>query len=566
MGPRRRRGWAEGLAWVGLLSLVAYVVPLLVRMPLTLDAINYDVCARVVRRGGVPYRDAFDNNLPGAVWIHCAVRGLFGESPEALRGFDLVVVGAVIGLLVGWLAPLGRPRAARVVTAALLLAFYSSRWEWCQCQRDTWMLLPALGALYLRRAQVNRLRAPGSPARRLAVSAVAEGLVWGAAVWIKPFVVLLALASWAVGALLVRGAPTRVGRRLALDAAGLLLGGLLAGAVGSAWLAASGAWGPMWDVLLGWNREYLADVTVAFRLEKLREAAEHFFPWGLVLAGGLAVAAAVLPRALRRQEGSAAVAPARAHALLAAFFLAWAAQAFLVQRPLDYVFVPPVLLAVTLVAGCQPPPWLRPVAWGLVGILVALIAVRRGDQRDGGALVAVRHPLLAPQRVRLWPDCFRPGRSGELRARLAVDGSVDWAALDRAAAYLRGRVGDGELTCYHAPAIPLYEDLRLTPSTRYIYLHNTLAVFPSHRDEVRSAATASRQRYIVTDLLMMGLSEAEVQTIPPEGEPAVPDGRLGALRLAAGRPRFPWASPIVFRAGRYLVLQVPEGKAGDPGG
>ena len=64
-------------------------------------------------RGGVLYRDAWDNNLPGAVWVHCGVRGLFGDRSEVLRGFDLVVVGGVIGLLVLGRAREGQSRPTR---------------------------------------------------------------------------------------------------------------------------------------------------------------------------------------------------------------------------------------------------------------------------------------------------------------------------------------------------------------------------------------------------------------------------------------------------------------------
>jgi hypothetical protein len=53
--PRRLRPrWSEALAWAALLLLAA-CVPLFVCMPLTPDTILYDLCARNVMRGGVPY-------------------------------------------------------------------------------------------------------------------------------------------------------------------------------------------------------------------------------------------------------------------------------------------------------------------------------------------------------------------------------------------------------------------------------------------------------------------------------------------------------------------------------
>ena len=71
------------------------------------------------------------------------------------------------------------------------------------------MLLPVMAALYLRRGQVNRLAA----GRGSILAAVAEGVLWGLAVWIKPHVVVVGVAAWAAGAAWAsaRGARWRVG-------------------------------------------------------------------------------------------------------------------------------------------------------------------------------------------------------------------------------------------------------------------------------------------------------------------------------------------------------------------
>ena len=120
--------------------LVLHVPPFL-RQGLDPDVTLWDLCARTVLSGGVFGRDAFENNLPGTLWLHMALRAVFGWRPEVLRGADLLIVLASVGLLVRSL-PSGRG-----AVAALLLAFYFSTSEWCHCQRDTWMLLPALLAL-----------------------------------------------------------------------------------------------------------------------------------------------------------------------------------------------------------------------------------------------------------------------------------------------------------------------------------------------------------------------------------------------------------------------------------
>ena len=43
-------------------------------------------------QGDVLYRDALENNLPGMLWLHVAVRSLLGWSSEVLRLVDLLVV------------------------------------------------------------------------------------------------------------------------------------------------------------------------------------------------------------------------------------------------------------------------------------------------------------------------------------------------------------------------------------------------------------------------------------------------------------------------------------------
>jgi hypothetical protein len=513
--------------------------PLLVRMPLTLDAVNYDVCASTVLRGGVLYRDAFDINFPGVVWVQCAVRGLLGPRPEALRLVDLAVFGAVVALLARWVALLPRPRSLAVWTAVLLFAFYFSLTEWCHCQRDTWMLLPALAALYLRRAQVERMLDGSASPGRTALWAAGEGFVWGAAVWIKPFAVLAALGCWLAGALLVVRAPgPRLGRLLG-DLLGLLLGGLAAGGLGVAWLVASGAWPAFWDIMWHWGRDYYAGQSLSQRLPSLyRRVWEDFFPWFLAVIAAVPIALAALGRA------AAAPAPSRRppsgaapQALLAGLFLGWLAAALLLQRVWSYVYVPPVLLALTLVAGYAPPRILRPAAWLAVALFV-LLAGRA-------------HPMLTLPRLALWPRCLWEESTPELRYRLELNQQTDWVALGRVADYLRGRVGDGELTAESLGTIPLYTELGVAPSTRYVFLKAILQCFPTHAPQVRQEVAASRQRYAVTDLHELVLSREEAAALPPEGEQAAPNFALAGFRNEA-----PWSDPVVFRAGRYLVHQV----------
>src|SRR6188474_3156780 len=85
----------ERLVAVALVAMAIVVHgPLFVRSPLGPDPVMYDLQAQLVRDGGVLYRDMLEPNLPGAVWMHLAVRSVGGRSSEALRLFDLMWFGA----------------------------------------------------------------------------------------------------------------------------------------------------------------------------------------------------------------------------------------------------------------------------------------------------------------------------------------------------------------------------------------------------------------------------------------------------------------------------------------
>src|SRR5262249_41979112 len=134
-----------------LAAVLAVNVPPFLCLALTSDVSQWDLCTRTVLRGGVLYRDALENNFPGMLWLHALVRSLLGWQSEVLRGADLLVIGAAIWLLARQL-PSGEP-GPRLALAAGLFLFYFSTSEWCHCQRDPWLLLPALLALALAQAR-----------------------------------------------------------------------------------------------------------------------------------------------------------------------------------------------------------------------------------------------------------------------------------------------------------------------------------------------------------------------------------------------------------------------------
>jgi hypothetical protein len=543
------RHLSERSAWLALVLLLGVGVPLFLRMPLETDVTHYDLAARALLRGGVHYRDTFDTNLPGMVWLHAGVRSLLGFGSEAIRGCDLLVVAAVVWLLTRWVRPPGEGRDVRVWTAVALFAFYFSTTEWCHCQRDTWMLLPALIALGLRHRQTTRLAsAPGttvevpSPAWPRAAWAVAEGLCWAAAVWIKPFAIVPGFGCWLVSAVLVKRSNPRWRRLLAADAAGLLAGGLLAGAAGTAWLCGTGAWPYFLDVLVSWNPEYVAyNRAHMWTVERLGGLVARLFPWSLIHLAAVSVALVMLRDGLtvvRSRASEAAPSDGGRQPLLAAFYVGWLFQAVVLQNLLDYIHVPPVLLGLTVLAAW---PWRfrrRRVGWLFLGVFAAV--------------ALARHPLVNGQRVRLWTECWREPGSPELQARLALENAVDWENLRRAADYLRGcELQDGEMTCFNAYTIPVYVELDLQPSTRYLYLDNTLIIYRRHREAIRAALAASRQRYVLTDLCILGLTPRQAAAVGADGPLALPPEFPTAVKEL-----YPWSGTVVFRAGRYCVYRV----------
>jgi hypothetical protein len=501
--------WA---ACTAVAAVLVIHVPAFLCMGLDSDVSMWDLCARNVLQGGVAYRDAVENNFPGMLWLHLGIRSLAGWSALAIRLADLAVLAGIVVLLLRWLPPGG---ALRPVTALLLLSFYLSTSEWCHCQRDTWMLLPALLALDLRRRQVKRL-GEGESGRPLFGWAFLEGLCWAAALWIKPFVAVPALICWLVSVIDTnpkrqRGGPL-AGASGWCDLAGLLAGGLVAGAAGVAWLRCTGAWSSFVTIVFDWNRAYAAEGYAQERLAWLAGVLVRLLPGSLIHLLALPVALEQLGAALAGRRPRLA--------LLAALYVGWMVQAFCFQQPFDYIHVPTVLLGLTLVAARWPDLESPLVRSFLVGFALVYLAVQ---QRS-----------LLEQRLRLWSRCWREGGNAELRDRLALNDRAGWRELEQVAGFLRQQgVEDGEVTCYTVRTLPLYLMLERKPSTRFYALESTLVIFRGHRAAIRAELAASRQKYVVCDLYWMQRTEAELTRPAGKARTVLNTGRYLVLRLDA---------------------------------
>jgi hypothetical protein len=485
------------------------------------DVTLYDVAARVLSSGGVLYRDVFDTNLPGMVWMHAAIRAVFGWDDEWLRLADLGVVSTIAVLVAGVLARAGVRRPLRIWMAVALYAFYFSLPTSSHVQRDVWMLAPSLAAVSLR------LRRWASGETGL-TTAFLEGVCWGAAFWIKPFVLVPAAACWW---LTMRVVPRSAGARAQsrIDTLAVLAGSLAIGVAGAAWLGVSGAWPYFWEVMLEWNPEYVGNHAYHWHARRgaIRLWTSAIAPWQLAPIAAIPIAVRIMRAALRRGWSP----PRFAAAMLATFYLAWLGQALLIQpRPHWYVMDSATLVSVPLVIAFFPR--VPGVARGLVAAVFA-------------AFAALYHPMLKADRLRLWPESL-VSRSLEIRDRVTlpdrkVFGRVMWSDLDKVASYLRSRdVGQGDLLCLTETTVPLYLTLDITPPLRYLQFYGVAMTFTRHRDDILEELQSLRPRFIVADILETGVDpDAPLASIPPQWQDV-----------------YPWNLPPASRVGQYLVFQA----------
>jgi hypothetical protein len=566
------RPWRSAAAgWIVAAIALVIGVPLFLCMPPWVDITLYDMAVRNVLRGGVHYRDLFDTNLPGIVWSMAGIRLLFGWSYEALRAADLVIVAAEVALLLSWVRRSGGASYTIAWLAAAAAMYYPFTGEFNHAQRDCWLLLPALVA-----ARLRLLRVIGEPGPRTFPTAVLEGIAWGGAVWIKPHAVVPAFCVWLVSAVLIsrRESMTRV----LADLAALVLGGALIGGAGVAWLIGTGTWPHFVDVFLNWNPGYLADLwgTLGYRFVRTFHV---FRPWSLLQLAALplAILAFVEVRIWSRQPGKLLLfgrgsrfylpadseAVAQGRALLAALYLGFFAQATVLQKGLDYVQVPLLVLAMAVVAthrwafGFAYLVWF--IALGLLLNFTPLEPLLRGPDPPGPAVLKLEpYPLVDGEFLESWPRCWTDCGSPRLRNRLSqfqnIHCSPNWNQLEDVAAYLRSvrpPLGPGELNCWNDTTHPLYLMLDVEPATRFMH-YGTVFALKKQTALIAAEVAASRQRYVVSDLRRMTWDADEAYAPGAGGDPH----RLPPWFPRSQRTAFPWNQPIVFRSGRYLVHKI----------
>ncbi|MCA9008191.1 MAG: hypothetical protein KDB01_00520 [Planctomycetaceae bacterium] len=516
-----------------LMLLLLISLPIVVCMPITSDTVLYDLQARNVLGGGVMYRDILEPNLPGAVWIHLLIRSIVGWSSELMRCFDLLIVSAACLLLAmiprkqkfpDLKAGSSQCRPCRLdpkttVTLLTMATFYLSRSEWCHCQRDSWMLLPVAVAATLR----IRSYLPSASAKRThdRLQAIAEGLCWGIAFWIKPHVAITAITVFGIDLWLQWDRRSEL-QRLRW----VILGGILAAVPGVSWLLQSGAWPHFWEMQLNWNPEYVAAARSRRSWQRVGAMLVHFHPWWIVHILAIGQSIHMMKRAWTARSGPVPVeyrlsrhhfenSPQTA-TLMAAIYLSWLAQAVLLQHSMDYIQVPPVILAIAVVSMGE---WRLP------------LQVRRTAVTAFAGLTLIVSPQLQPPKIANWVSCFRSGSSPQLRETLACVPLPDWQHFVPVVEFLQSQhVQAGDVTCYNVHCIHFYTALQIPPSSRYVGISSLLELFPSRRAEIERTVQNCGHRFIVADVL--------------ETEPI--------------RDRFPWNLPIVFQSGPFRVYSAQQ--------
>jgi hypothetical protein len=525
------------LALVSLAIVLAIGVPLFLRTPVWVDVTYHDLSAWNVLHGGAHYRDVFETNLPGMVWMHCLVRPVVGWSHEAIRVVDLLVFSCVVLLLARLLSHSGISRNGRIWFATAAFLFYLFESEFIHCQRDGWMLLPAAAAA--------SFRAACGVAPRPRYHAIIEGLLWGLAVWIKPHVLVPALLVWLVSLRF----QTR--RTAAIDTLYLVTGGLIAGIGGSIWLVRTDSWSPMWDVLLNWNQEYY-HWSWADLWSKVKFVSAYFAPFSLLHF--VAVPMAIVAVVRRNPE----------RAVLGALYLGWLFQATVIQKEFDYAHAPPTLLGLAVLASYRIPVGPIFLTWCVAGGLLNEAAGDSAWLRDlrkarptTTKIFVPHHPIARSDRLALWGRCWIDS-SWELKDQLTfyhdIHCAPDWADLQRVADFLATKdLHDRDLICWHDTTHPLYVWLNIRPAIRYPHVITAMK-FKSKREQIRRETFASGARYVVSDLIPATYMSGPLDPPPPPGlTSSLPDGFP-----SWGKDVYPWNQPVVFRAGRYIVHEVRD--------
>ncbi|MEM9682782.1 MAG: glycosyltransferase family 39 protein [Pseudomonadota bacterium] len=222
---------AQFLAILGvLLAVIAIAYPSLF-VPFGRDQGIHANIAKLVQDGLVVYRDIFNVKPPMTTVIHWLSQRLFGETVQAIRLMDIVIIAAACVMLQLLVSRHLKSAWLGVVAAIAYACFHFSNGYWSSAQTDGWCGFFTIAAMLAYSHALDREDARG----RLWLLALA-GFAIGLSFWLKYTSALVKLVIPAVH--LAMGAKIR---RILRVGAAVTAGLLLCICGGIAVLAAQGA-------------------------------------------------------------------------------------------------------------------------------------------------------------------------------------------------------------------------------------------------------------------------------------------------------------------------------------
>ena len=222
---------AQFLAILGvLLAVIAIAYPSLF-LPFGRDQGIHANIAKLVQDGLVVYRDIFNVKPPMTTVIHWLSQRLFGETVQAIRLMDIVIIAAACVMLQLLVTRHLKSVWLGVVAAIAYACFHFSNGYWFSAQTDGWCGFFTIAAMLAYSHALDREDTRG----RLLLLAIA-GFAIGLSFWLKYTSALVILVFPAVH--LAMGANTR---RILRDGAAVTAGLILCIGGGIAVLAAQGA-------------------------------------------------------------------------------------------------------------------------------------------------------------------------------------------------------------------------------------------------------------------------------------------------------------------------------------
>ena len=366
-------------------GLAAYLGWRSLGWPLIHDAPLMHYVAWLIGQGGVPYRDVFDMNVPGAYALHLAVLRTLGEGDRAWRLFDLGWLVATVVLLAAYCRGAAGP-VAGAGAAVLFALFHLGGGAWRAGQRDFLLCVFLVAGAY----GVARSWETGGALAPL----LWGGMALGAAVALKPQAALL-LSGWSLVAAVGR---RRAGGSAVAGGTALLGAGATVPAVFVAWLAWRGGLGPFLEILGGYVLPLYGAVG---RVSWWQAIGGHRYGWPL-LVGLFALAAVGVWRG-RRGNGAA-------RAWLAVSGAAYGAAHFAIQgKGWEYHLYPlgVFLCALAGLAVASPVPRApapaarlrarasRAAVASLLAVTVAVLGAKAVDAMDAPWIAAKQRVVSA---------------------------------------------------------------------------------------------------------------------------------------------------------------------------